>query len=44
MAKNEPEEKLACPKCGKKAIYFRKDGSVRCNRCGYESEKKEVKG
>ena len=30
----------ACPKCGMKAIYFRKDGSVRCNRCGYEGDVK----
>ena len=27
-----------CPNCGKKGVYFRKDGSVRCKACGYEGE------
>jgi len=25
-----------CPKCGRKTIYFRKDGSVKCRACGYD--------
>ena len=37
------EEKPVCPHCGRKSIYFRKDGSVRCTACGYEGEV-EVKG
>jgi uncharacterized Zn finger protein (UPF0148 family) len=34
--------KPTCPKCGRKTIYFRKDGSVRCTACGYDG-KAEVK-
>jgi ribosomal protein L37AE/L43A len=30
-------EILRCPKCGKQALYYRVDKSIRCNRCGYDS-------
>jgi uncharacterized Zn finger protein (UPF0148 family) len=32
-----------CPKCGRKTIYFRKDGSIRCTACGYDEKGKEKK-
>jgi rubredoxin len=30
-------EILECPVCHKKALYYRMDKTVRCNRCGYDS-------
>jgi uncharacterized Zn finger protein (UPF0148 family) len=30
-----------CPKCGRKNLIFRIDGSVFCRACGYDSKKKE---
>ena len=36
MAMKLPIKNPVCPNCGKKGIYFRKDGSVRCKACGYD--------
>ena len=30
-----------CPKCGRKSIYSKKDGRVRCFVCGYEGKREE---
>ena len=32
-----------CPKCGRKTIYFRKDGSIKCRACGYDGKLEEKK-
>lgn len=37
------EDVPVCPKCGRKTIYFRKDGSVKCRACGYDGEVTGVK-
>jgi len=37
-------EKPVCKKCGRKTVYFRKNGTVRCTACGYDSaDEKEKK-
>jgi len=30
---------LVCPICRNKAIYYRRDGSRRCGKCGYDENK-----
>lgn len=38
----EDQKKAHCPVCGKRAIYFRKDATYRCNRCGHEGLLDEI--
>jgi len=33
-----------CPKCGRRSIYTKKNGTVRCFICGYEGKKEEFFG
>lgn len=37
----EMVERAACPKCGRITINVRKDGSIRCYKCGYEGKLNE---
>jgi len=32
-----------CPKCGRGTVYTKKDGRIRCYRCGYEGLPDEVR-
>jgi len=33
--------KFSCPKCGRRSIYTRTNGIVRCSVCGYEGKREE---
>ncbi|RLE08114.1 hypothetical protein DRZ78_01785 [Candidatus Aerophobetes bacterium] len=32
---------IACPRCGKRFIYARRDGKIRCWHCGYIGKREE---
>lgn len=37
LSQNEIISQGRCPYCGMRAIYTRKDNSVRCQKCGWDS-------